>query len=178
MIKQAVSEPAPAQRKVAEREGIIAAVVGSECFKTESAWMARGGFEVSARPRLFKILEKDMARVVFPTRVTQVDEGSAVALICLYSIPEQLTVYAHAAFAGPGSNTSLRSLFNPPTQTKPQPGIEGNQAILKFVAWKAASWGKFLNDELALGTDEASHIWIENFWKALDRMYGGGNLLS
>ena len=49
---------------------------------------------------------------------------------------------------------------------------------MKFIAWKAAGWSKFLNDELAIGTEEASRIWLDNFWKALDRMYGGGNLIS
>ncbi|MCA9256765.1 MAG: ABC transporter permease subunit, partial [Phycisphaerales bacterium] len=39
------------------------------------------------------------------------------------------------------------------------------------------SWGKFLNEELSMGTAEASRIWLASFWKALDRMYGGGNLL-
>ena len=29
-----------------------------------------------------------------------------------------------------------------------------------------------------MGAERASTIWIENFWRALDRMYGSGNLLS
>ncbi len=46
-------------------------------------------------------------------------------------------------------------------------------SIFEFVAWKQAAWSKFLNDELEMGQDKASEIWIENFWKALDRTYGG-----
>lgn len=157
---------------------ITADIRGSGCFQTEAAWLARGGFPVADQPRLVKQLENELVRVVFPTTVTQVEEGTAIGLICLYSLKDKTTIYAHAVFAGPTANASLRSIFNPPNQAKPQPGIEGNKAILKFVAWKAAAWGKFLNEELELGTAEASRIWLNNFWKALDRMYGGGNLLS
>ncbi|RJP40416.1 MAG: hypothetical protein C4547_02870 [Phycisphaerales bacterium] len=161
-----------------EREQIIQAVCRSACFETEAACLARAGFEVARRPRLFKRLENDKVRLIFPTRVQQVEEGAAVGLVCLYELGEARTVYAHAVFAGPTSNASLRSLFVPETQAKPQPGVAGNKAILQFVAWKQAAWTKFLNDELDLGNAKASASWIENFWKALDRMYGGGNLLD
>ena len=157
---------------------ITADIRGSACFQTEAAWLTRGGFAVADHPRLLKQLENELVRVIFPTQVTQVEEGTAVGLICLYSLKDRTTIYAHAVFAGPTANASLRSIFNPPNQAKPQPGIEGNKAILKFVAWKAAAWSKFLNEELELGTADASKIWLGNFWKALDRMYGGGNLLS
>jgi hypothetical protein len=99
-------------------------------------------------------------------------------VICLYDIPQRTAVYAHAVFAGPTSYASLRSLYNPPTQAKPQSGDEGNKAILKFVAWKQAAWSKFLLDELEFGNEQASRVWRASFWKALDRMYGGGNLLD
>lgn len=160
------------------QESICSEVAGSACFKAEAAWLARSGWPVVSRPRLFKVLEKDLARVVFPTSASAIDEGTAVGLICLYDIPQRTTVYAHAVFAGPTSNASLRSLYNPPKQAKPQAGDEGNKAILKFVAWKQAAWGKFLLDELEFGNEQASRVWRASFWNALDRMYGGGNLLE
>jgi hypothetical protein len=61
-------------------------------------------------------------------------------------------------------------------QALPQPGKAGEKAIAQFVGWKQAAWTRFLNDELDLGTERASAIWIANFWKALDRMFGGGHL--
>lgn len=161
-----------------DKESIIAEVVSSACFEAERACLARGGFVVTDRPRLFKLLENEKARLIFPTMVREVDFGVGVGLVCLYDLVERVNVYAHAIFAGPGVNTSLESLFVPATQAKPQPGPAGNKAIAKFVAWKAAAWNRFLTDELEMGTPRASAIWIENFWKALDRMYGGGNLLS
>lgn len=160
------------------REEIVRAVRGSDCFKLEAAYLARGGFEVAGEPRLVKDLEGRNVRLIFPTRVNRVEEGVVVALVCLFDSAEGRNLYAHSIFAGPSVNASLQSLFVPPSQAKPQPGIEGNKAIMKFVAWKQAAWIKFLNDELQLNTKEASAIWIESFWKALDRMYGGGNLVE
>jgi len=161
-----------------ERRAIVDAVRQSECFKSEVAYLARGGFEVIESPRLFKQLENEKVRMIFPTRARIVDEGVAVGLVCLYDLADRTNVYAHAIYGGAGANASLRSLYIPPTQAKPQPGIAGNKAILKFVAWKQAAWSTFLNDELDVGSEQASATWLDRFWKALDRMYGGGHLLN
>lgn len=159
-----------------EHEAIIRAVVGSACFRAESECLNRGGWPVVERPRLFKLLENEKARLIFPTRCVRIEDGVAVGLVCLFDVSSGVNQYAHAVFAGASVNASLRSLFVPPKQSKPQPGVAGEKAILQFVAWKAAAWTKFLNDELELGNDGASGVWISNFWKALDRMYGGSNL--
>lgn len=173
-----MSTQSQSQLQSKSQDQIISAVVRSECFQVEAGWLRRGGVTVSESPRLLKHLENQLVRLIFPTTTQTVEEGTAVALICLFDLQKSVTVYAHAAFAGPTANASLRSLYNPPTQAKPQPGVEGNKAILKFVAWKEAAWQKFLVDELELGNAGASRIWLDHFWKALDRMYGGGNLLS
>lgn len=161
-----------------DNEAIILAVVESACFRAERACLARGGFSVAERPRLYKRLEINKVRLIFPTTVTEIDFGVAVGLVCLFDLAERVNVYAHAVFAGPDVNASLKSLFVPAAQARPQPGVEGYKAISKFAAWKAAAWHKFLTDELELGTARASQIWIESFWTALDRMYGGGSLLG
>ena len=85
-------------------------------------------------------------------------------------------MYAHCITAGPGANSQLRAIYSPLNQVKPQTGMEGDKAISKIVAWKQASWGNFMNEELELGTAAASARWLASFWKALDRMYGGGHL--
>lgn len=166
----------PRSARQRTRGEIVAEVAQSACFITETAWLARGGFPIRPTPRLFKFLENDLVRLIFPTTVAEVDEGTAVGLVCLYDLKQSQTIYAHAIFAGPSSNASLRSIFNPPTQAKPQPGEAGNRAIVKFVAWKQAAWNRFLCEELDLGAAAASQAWLGAFWKALDRMYGGGNL--
>ena len=159
-------------------QAIVAAVRESENFKSEIRYIARGGYEVADGPRLFKHLEDDLVRVVFPTTVAETADGTIVAVVCLYDLRERSNVYAHTICAGPGVNILLRAQFNPMPQARPQPGREGEKAIAQFVAWKEAAWVKFLNDELDLGTPAASALWIASFWKALDRMFGQGHLLN
>jgi hypothetical protein len=157
---------------------IVDAVRRSDNFKSEVRYIARGSYEVTDQPRLFKLLEHGLVRVVFPTTVSEIGEGTVVALVCLYDQREQYNVYAHTICAGPGVNVLLRASFSQMPQALPQPGRDGERAIAQFVAWKEAAWVKFLNDELELGTEEASAIWLANFWKALDRMFGGGHLVG
>ncbi|HEX6107532.1 MAG TPA: hypothetical protein VFZ26_18225 [Gemmatimonadales bacterium] len=157
---------------------IVDAVRKSENFASEVRYVARGAYEVTDQPRLFKHLEHGLVRVVFPTTVSEIVEGTVVALVCLYDQRERSNIYAHTICAGPGVNVLLRASFSQMPQALPQPGREGEKAIAQFVAWKEAAWVKFLNDELELGTEEASAIWLANFWKALDRMFGGGHLVG
>ena len=155
---------------------IIERTVSSECFRAETAYLRRGGIETSGQPRLFKRIDDRFVRMIFPTNMRNVDDGTTVAMVCLWDLREDLNVYAHCISAGPGVNSQLRSLYSPLNQVKPQPGMDGDKAVTKFVAWKQAAWGKFLNEELEIGTEEASKRWLHCFWMALDRMYGGGNL--
>jgi len=157
-------------------ESVVKRVVASVCFQTEVAYLRRGNIETAANPRLYKKIDDRLFRLIFPTKVREVDDGTVVGMVCLWDAKENSNVYAHCISAGPGVNAQLRTIHSSLNQVKPQPGIEGDRAILKFVAWKQASWGKFLNEELALGTAVASERWLADFWKALDRMYGGGNL--
>jgi len=157
---------------------IVRTVRESENFKSELRYIGRGGYEITEGPRLFKHLENNLVRVVFPTTVTRVDAGTIVALVCLYDARERYNVYAHTICAGPGVNALLKAIHSPMPTALPQPGAKGEEAIGKFVAWKEAAWTRFLNEELDVGLDKASAIWIGNFWKALDRMFGGGCLVS
>ena len=75
-------------------------------------------------------------------------------------------------------NALFRAIWAPMPSALPQHGRDGEKAIMKFVAWKEAAWVKFLNDELELGNEEASAIWLDNFWKALDRLFGTGHLVE
>ncbi len=163
---------------MSEMERIAETIRNSECFKAECAYVARGGYMVADKPRLYKVLEDNLVRVVFPTTVTEVQEGTVVCMTTLYDLHEETTLYAHTICAGPGVNVLLKAIHAPLGQANPQPGLEGEKAVLKFVEWKKAAWIKFLNDELELGTSEASRIWIANFWKALDRLFGFGHLVN
>jgi len=161
-----------------EMQAIVRAVRESANFKSELRYIGRGGYQVPAEPRLFKHLEDNLVRVVFPTEPQDIADGVVVAIVCLFDQAQNYNVYAHTICAGPGVNVLLRAQFHPMPQARPQPGREGDRAIAQFVAWKEAAWVKFLNDELELGTPRASTIWTANFWKALDRMFGGGHLVN
>ena len=51
---------------MSEKETIIQAVRDSECFKAEVIYAERGGYKIELEPRLYKVLEDDLVRVVFP----------------------------------------------------------------------------------------------------------------
>ena len=157
---------------------IVAAIRASENFRSEARYIGLGGYTVDPAPRLFKHLEDDLVRVVFPTNCTEVCDGAIVTLTTLWDKKHKYNIYAHTICAGPGVNALFRAIWAPMPSALPQHGRDGEKAIMKFVAWKEAAWVKFLNDELELGNEEASAIWLDNFWKALDRLFGTGHLLD
>jgi len=163
---------------MSDRDQIIEAVLTSECFESEVAYAAAGGYRVSNECRLYKELPDGLVRVVFPTEVAELEDGAVVAITCLYDRKKGRNVYAHTICAGPGANPTLRAVHSPLGRVTPQPGVAGDKAVLHFVQWKQASWGKFLNDELELGNKEASALWVRGFWKALDRLFAGGVLMN
>lgn len=164
--------------KEPDRERIIQAVLDSACFESEVVYAEAGGYRVSRHCRLYKELPDGLVRVVFPTEVAEVEDGAVVAITCLYDRKKERNVYAHTICAGPGANPTLRAVHSPLGRVTPQPGVAGDKAVLHFVQWKQAAWGKFLNDELELGNKEASALWVRSFWKALDRLFAGGVLLD
>ncbi len=159
-----------------DRERIVQAIVGSGAFQAEKKYVERGGYSVSLSPRLYKEIGNDLVRVVFPTDCTVVSEGAVVCITTLFDCKAGENIYGHIICAGPGVNTLLRAKDNPMPPAPPQPDPDGGREVRRFVAWKEASWVKFLNDELDMGNEAASAIWIANFWKALDRMFGHGYL--
>jgi hypothetical protein len=161
-----------------DQDEIIEAVLASECFESEVIYAEAGGYGVSRECRLYKELPDGLVRVVFPTDVAELEDGAVVAITCLYDRKKGRNVYAHTICAGPGANPTLRAVHSPLGRVTPQPGVAGDKAVLHFVQWKQASWGKFLNDELELGNKQASALWIRSFWKALDRLFAGGVLLG
>ena len=163
---------------MSDRERIIEACRSSACFESEEAYAAAGGYGVVADCRLYKELPDGLVRVVFPTDAAELEDGAVVAITCLYDRKKERNVYAHTICAGPGANPTLRAVHSPLGRVTPQPGVAGDKAVLHFVQWKQAAWGRFLNDELELGNKQASAVWLRNFWKALDRLFAGGVLAN
>jgi hypothetical protein len=163
---------------MSDMHAIVEAIRSSENFKAEARYIGLGGYTVAETPRLFKYLEDDLVRVVFPTNCTEVCDGAIVTLTTLWDKKNRYNIYAHTICAGPGVNTLFRAIHAPMPSALPQHGKDGEKAILRFVAWKEAAWTRFLNDDLELGAEEASALWLDNFWKALDRLFGGGHLVD
>jgi hypothetical protein len=155
---------------------IVKKCLASACFEAEAAYAEAAGFRVRREVRLYKELEGDRVRVVFPTGSAELEEGSVVAITCLFDRKRDVNTYAHTICAGPGVNVTLKAIHSPLGRATPQPGLAGDKAVLHFVAWKQAAWGRFLMDELELGTKEASALWLRSFWKAMDRLFAGGVL--
>lgn len=161
------------------REQIVEAILESGPFIGERKYVERGGYTVSREPRLFKVLhDNNLVRVVFPTDCSVVSEGAVVCITTLFDMAKGENIYGHIICAGPGVNTLLKAKDNPMPPAPPQAPPNGEREVRRFVAWKEASWVKFLNDELDLGTDVAGQLWMANFWKALDRMFGYGYLVN
>ena len=180
------SRPASADtpEALAQRDRIVQACLDSECFKAEVHYAERSGHHKILRaPRLYKVLDYDtgrgehLVRVVYPAADQLIELGTVLAITCLYDLDREYNIYGHVICAGPGVNGLLKAIHAPMGSAHPRPGADGERAIMHFVDWKRAEWDRFLIDELARGRQAASDLYIENFWKALDRMFGGGYLL-
>lgn len=181
------SRPASADtpEALAQRDRIVGAVLESACFQAETHYAERSGHHRILRaPRLYKVLDRDtrrdeqLVRVVFPAADQLIELGSVLAITCLYDLEREYNIYGHVICAGPGVNGLLKAIHAPMGGAHPRPGVDGERAIMHFVDWKRAEWDRFLIDELARGREAASALYTENFWKALDRMFGGGYLLN
>ena len=157
-----------------DRQEVARRIVESDNFKCEEEYIARGGFEVSHAPRLFKELENGQLRVNFPTLVRDLEEGTPLCIVTLFDPEKNLTVYCNPIYAGPVVNPCLRYFNSPLSKPHPQPGEAGYAAITQFQQWKEAAWARFRIEELELGTRIASQNFISSFWSALDRLLGGG----
>ncbi|MCC6142679.1 MAG: hypothetical protein IT368_02620, partial [Candidatus Hydrogenedentes bacterium] len=108
----------------------------------------------------------------------RLEEGSVIAITCLFDRKTGENIYGHTICAGPGVNALLRAIHSPLGKALPQPGEVGEKAVLHFVELKKAIWGRFLVEELERGNRIASAHWLRSFWMALDRMFGGGVLCN
>jgi hypothetical protein len=160
------------------KEEVITAVRDSVSFQAEVAYAARGGYTTAEAPRLYKELENGLVRVVFPSTEECLEEGSVIAITCIFDRKTGENVYGHTICAGPGVNALLRAIHSPLGKALPQPGEAGEKAVLHFVGFKQAIWGRFLVEELELGNKTASANWLRSFWMGLDRMFGGGVLMN
>lgn len=162
---------------MADMDTIVQKCIDSEGFRAEVRYAERtGDYTISRKVRLYKELEGDLVRVVFPANETAMEVGSVMAITCLFDLKEDYNIYGHTIIAGPGVNGLLKAVNAPLGGAHPQSGNAGPKEIMRFVELKRASWDLFLIQELELGNHTASENYIRTFWKGLDRMFGGGYL--
>ena len=160
-----------------EQEIIVQKTLDSPAYKAEKNYVEIGGhYTVVERVRLFKYLEDDLVRVVFPVDCGILEVGSILAVTCLYHLKEDYNIYGHTICAGPGVNTLLRAIHAPLGSAHPQPGEKGQKEILHFAEFKRALWDRYLLENLDIGLETASENYVRGFWKSLDRMFGGNVL--
>lgn len=163
---------------MSDRQTIIDAVRESECYKAEVRYAERGGYQIEGEPRLYKNLEENLVRVVFPARPSCMEEGAVLAITCLYDRAAEYNIYGHTICAGSGTNVLLKCFFAPLGGAHPQAGNAGPKAIQQFLAVKQALWNRFVLEDLDIGNVKAGERYVQGFWTALDRMFGGGVLMN
>lgn len=160
-----------------EDERIVQATLDSPSYQGEKYYVQQcEEYKVVERVRLFKYLEDDLVRVVFPVDCGPLELGSVIAVTCLYDLNANYNIYGHIICAGSGANTLLRAIHAPLGSAHPQPGEKGQKEIMHFVEFKRALWDRYLLENLDLGAKVASEHYVRDFWKSLDRMFGGNVL--
>ena len=157
-----------------EQERIIQATLDSPAYRAEKNYVELSGhYTVIERVRLFKVLEEDLVRVVFPVDCGPLEVGSVLAVTCLYDLKKDYNIYGHTICAGPGVNTLLKAIHAPLGSAHPQPGEIGQKEILRFAEYKRALWDRYQLENMDISPQDASDRFVRDFWKSMDRMFGG-----
>ncbi|MFQ5494912.1 MAG: arsenosugar biosynthesis radical SAM (seleno)protein ArsS, partial [Phycisphaerae bacterium] len=153
---------------------IVSDILSSEAWGVEERYARRGGFAVVESPHLVKELDGDFVQVIFPTNVSLVQAGALVAVSCTYHVPSGSVAISYCLCAGPEAEIQFLKgdvAFGLP---RPQPGTAGEEARSTYRAWRRRAWSQFWLNELEGGLAVASEQWLEEFWSALDALFGGG----
>ena len=94
-----------------------------------------------------------------------------VAIVLLYDVARERTLYAHPVHAGPGANPLLKHIGGPMAQPKAQAGANGDRATLRLLEHKTALWACLERERETLGAEEADRRWRERYGWTLVRLY-------
>ncbi|MFQ5461405.1 MAG: arsenosugar biosynthesis radical SAM (seleno)protein ArsS [Phycisphaerae bacterium] len=167
---------APREPLVGQQATLIGEILRSEAWEVEAAYARRGGFSVSPHPRLLKALDDEFVQVIFPTDALVLQGGALVAVAFTYHRPSRQVVLSHCLCAGPDLDIQFRKgdvAFGLPG---PQPGSAGDEAKSTYQQWRRAAWSRFWLNDLERGPEAASAVWLQEFWDALEALFGGNEL--
>lgn len=159
-----------------EQAEVVRNIVTGEAFRTETAYAARGNFDVDPHPRILKVSYDGHAHVLFPTHVRDLEAGSLVALAVTFHCQSREVLHAQCLSAGAEAEILyMRSLsaFGLPA---PRPDSLGTDALLDYASWRRKAWSDFWLDELDFGIKIATARWLAAFWAAMEALFGGNDL--
>jgi hemerythrin-like domain-containing protein len=147
--------------------------LASPAVAMQRAMLERAGLRVGAQPILWKNLPSGHLRLFFPVsgESARLATGSIVALVLLYDIAREETLYAHPVHAGPEANPLLKHLGGPMAHPRAQEGENGELATRRLLQHKAALWDAFEAERGRLGAEEAGRRWRERYGWSLIRLY-------
>lgn len=159
-----------------EEKDMVAVVVGSASWQIEKAYARRGGFGASDTPRLIQGLEGGCQQVVFPTDARLLRGGCLVGVAVTYDGHTEQVLHAECLSFGPEAEAVFLHGETGLGLPLPQPGEDGLRARRAYVSWRRDAWTRFWLDDLEMGLSGASWRWLESFWPALERLFGGNRL--
>jgi hypothetical protein len=154
----------------AEMREIVAAVTSADLWQLEVAYVRRGGFVMATVPRLARHLDHRFTIVVLPTTVEFLHEGAIVGVAAWYDRYTHRVRYVHVLTAGSEPEPIL--VHGDRELGLPSAGHE-SQVSEDYVAWRASAWRRFWLDELEHGIGDASAAWLDTYWDAVRRLFGG-----
>lgn len=151
----------------------IERALASQAVATQRATLERVGLRIDSEPILWKYLPGPHLRLFFPVsgEGQRIELGSVVAIVLLYDVAKEHTLYAHPVHAGPGANPLLKHIGGPMAQPKAQAGANGDRATLRLLEHKMALWACLERERKTLGDEEADRRWRERYKWALVRLY-------
>jgi radical SAM/Cys-rich protein len=159
------------RRDRAEVARTTALVLDSRPMQAMRTSLARTGLRIEAEPIVYKDLDHDLVRLMFPVTGGLVDDGVVVSVVCLFDRPRNRTLYAHPMHAGPGVNPLVRHLDGPMASPKSQVGADGDRASQRIIEHKEALWDRFVRERVTIGQAEAGRRWREGYYWSLKRLY-------
>jgi hemerythrin-like domain-containing protein len=147
--------------------------LASPAVAMQRAMLERVGLRVGEQPILWKDLPSGHLRLFFPVsgESAELAAGSIVALVLLYDLAREETLYAHPVHAGPEANPLLKHLGGPMAHPRAQEGENGELATRRLLQHKAALWEAFEAERERLGAEEAGRRWRERYGWSLVRLY-------
>jgi hemerythrin-like domain-containing protein len=147
--------------------------LASPAVALQRGMLERVGLRVDPQPILWKNLPSGHLRLFFPVTdgSARLATGSVVALVLLYDLAREETLYAHPVHAGPEANPLLKHLGGPMAHPRAQEGENGELATRRLLQHKAALWEALEEEQERLGAEEAGRRWRERYGWSLVRLY-------